>query len=323
MLKATSRSSVSSLCTDLLVLGAAGLQPELPDHAAAAGGHHLVHHPHHAAVDRPVLRRAALRPGQQATRRPRACPAIDPTQSACSRTHAQRPGRACHDRRTRGRPTAGAHPRPAQELRHGNLVLDGIDLDVHPRRASRCCSARPVRASRRCCDASTTWRGRTRASSNWPGRSWATAPTAPRTRTGCTSCAPVEDHPLSAPGHRHGVPAVQPVPASHRAGEHRPRAPWSAGEAGAEEGREAARAAQELLARVGLAGRDEVLPAASCPVVSSSGWRSPGRWRCDPQLSCCSTNRPVRWIRNWSAKCLRSMKEVLLSTGMTHDRGDP
>ena len=51
---------------------------------------------------------------------------------------------------------------------------------------------------------------------------------------------------------------------------------------------EAEARARELLELVGLRRQVGRLPHASCPAGSSSGWRSPGRWRCG-RRSCCWT----------------------------------
>ena len=41
---------------------------------------------------------------------------------------------------------------------------------------------------------------------------------------------------------------------------------------------------------------------ASCRAASSSAWRSRARCRWT-RSSCCSTSRPRRWTRRWSARC--------------------
>nr|WP_278257510.1 ABC transporter permease subunit [Nocardioides convexus] len=92
MLKATSIVSVIAV-QDLLYSVQADLQPELPDHPAAAGRHDLVHHPHHAALHRPVLRGAALRPGPRRGYDARAV-AGHPRQPAAAQPHPGRPRRA-------------------------------------------------------------------------------------------------------------------------------------------------------------------------------------------------------------------------------------
>jgi octopine/nopaline transport system ATP-binding protein len=58
--------------------------------------------------------------------------------------------------------------------------------------------------------------------------------------------------------------------------------------------------AEKLLARVGLAEKRDVYPAAS-----SSAARLPARSPFSP-ASCCSTSRPPRLIPNWSAKSCAS-----------------
>ena len=82
---------------------------------------------------------------------------------------------------------------------------------------------------------------------------------------------------LAAAG-RHGVPAVQPVPAPHGARQHHPAAAQVAGVSKAE-----ARQRGPRRARAGRAGRQGRTTPASCPGASSSGWRSPARWRCEPE----------------------------------------
>ena len=59
----------------------------------------------------------------------------------------------------------------------------------------------------------------------------------------------------------------------------------------------------ELLERVGLGIASTTTPPSS-PVVSSSGWRSPGLWRWTLS-SCSSTSRPRPWTPSWSARCCR------------------
>ena len=79
----------------------------------------------------------------------------------------------------------------------------------------------------------------------------------------------------AAPRHRHGVPALQPVPAP-TALENIIEAPIRV------KGRRRRRRsseARELLAQVGLGGQGERPTRRSCPAASSSGSRSPGRWR--------------------------------------------
>ena len=112
--------------------------------------------------------------------------------------------------------------------------------------------------------------------------------------------------------HRHGLPAVQPVP------EHDGRRERHVGAGTGQEdveGRSAAEQAARLLASVGLAGHETTLSRDSSPVDSSSASRSPGRWPWNP-ASCSSTSRPARWTRSASARCSRSCSD-LASKGMT------
>jgi ABC-type phosphate transport system ATPase subunit len=64
---------------------------------------------------------------------------------------------------------------------------------------------------------------------------------------------------------------------------------------------EATKKGLALLDRVGLVPMPRST-LASCPVASSSAWRSPAPWRWT-RSSCCSTNRPRHWTRKWSTKC--------------------
>ncbi|VEA73016.1 Glutamine transport ATP-binding protein GlnQ [Serratia rubidaea] len=59
--------------------------------------------------------------------------------------------------------------------------------------------------------------------------------------------------------------------------------------------------AVRMLEKVGLGDRLDFSPPA-CPAASSSGWRSPARWRCRRRC-CCAMKLPQRWIRSWSARC--------------------
>ena len=83
-----------------------------------------------------------------------------------------------------------------------------------------------------------------------------------------------KDVALPAPVHRHGVPAVQPVPAHDRAGER---------DRGAGPGAQAGRRPRPA-SRRGSSWRRSDWPTrpaatpASCPGGSSSAWRSPARW---------------------------------------------
>ena len=80
---------------------------------------------------------------------------------------------------------------------------------------------------------------------------------------------------------RHGVPALQPVPAHDGAAERHGGA--RAGCRG--EPRPAARErGRTLLDRVGPGRQGRATTRPSSPAGSSSAWRSPGRWRCDPKL---------------------------------------
>ena len=101
-----------------------------------------------------------------------------------------------------------------------------------------------------------------------------------------------------APAHRHGVPAVQPVPAHdgdrQRDGRPAHRAPLAEGR-GARARREGAGAG-----RPRRQGRD--LSGASVAAARSSASPSPARSPWIPSC-CCSTSRPRRSIPSWSARC--------------------
>ena len=77
----------------------------------------------------------------------------------------------------------------------------------------------------------------------------------------------------AAPRDRHGLPAVQPVPAQDRAAEHHGGAGPGQGR---EEGRRPASAALELLERVGLADKPRRLPGAALRRAAAAGGDRPG-----------------------------------------------
>ena len=110
---------------------------------------------------------------------------------------------------------------------------------------------------------------------------------------------------------RHGVPAVQPVPASDGARELH---------AGADLGAQDAARTTPRRSRGIICGacafpsrRTNIRP--SSPAASSSGWRSRGRCACS-RRSCCSTSRPPRSIRRWSRRCSTPWSALALD-GMT------
>ena len=79
---------------------------------------------------------------------------------------------------------------------------------------------------------------------------------------------------------RDGVPALQPVPAPHRARERDRRS--GVRQARAARARRAS-AARALLAQVGPGRQGRRLSRTGFPAASSSAWPSRGRWRCSPQ----------------------------------------
>ena len=91
---------------------------------------------------------------------------------------------------------------------------------------------------------------------------------------------------------RHGVPVLQPVPASDDPGELHAGADLGAQDA---EGR--GRGAGDGISAPGENSRSRRrnIPGSS-PAASSSAWRSRGRCACS-RRSCCSTSRPPRSIR--------------------------
>ena len=100
---------------------------------------------------------------------------------------------AVGDRRAGSRPTRRPRPAPSgpwyarrtcTSRSAGSRCCSGIDLDREARRGVLRARARPARASRRSCAASTTWRRSTPAGSGWTASSSATASAA----ASCTSC---------------------------------------------------------------------------------------------------------------------------------------
>ena len=164
----------------------------------------------------------------------------------------------------------------AEEVRKsfGRLeVLRGIDLEVAPRRGDVHHRAVRARASPRSCAASTTWRRSTPAGSGSTASSSATGRCSGKLHE-------LRDREIcpQAGRDRHGVPALQPVPAHDRAAErHRGAA------AGAGRAKRAAVGAGPRAARPGRPRRQGATPTPpSCPAASSSASPSPGRWPCSP-----------------------------------------
>ena len=124
-------------------------------------------------------------------------------------------------------------------------------------------------------DASTRW-SRSRRATSWSTASRSTTP-----RPTCRSCAPevgmVFQHFELFP---HLTVTENLTSRRSRCSAASPTRPWSE--------------ACKMLDRVGLMAHKDKFPA-SCPVASSSAWRSPGRWRWT-RSRCCSTSRPRRSI---------------------------
>ena len=111
--------------------------------------------------------------------------------------------------------------------------------------------------------------------------------------------------------HRHGLPALRAVAASHRAAE-----PHGSAGPGAEaaEGRDPRRGAGP--AREGRASATSATPfRRGCRAARSSGSASRARSRCVP-ISCCSTSRPARSIPELVGEVLVVMRD-LAREGMT------
>ena len=151
-------------------------------------------------------------------------------------------------------------------------VLRGIDLTVRRARSSSS-SARAARARPRCCAASTSWSSPPRAGSARRGAGRATRQRRP-------AGAAARDAARRAAGpHRHGVPALQPVPAHDGAGErHRGARSRCSGMPRAE----AEASALRLLGAGRAWPTRPTRTPASFPAGSSSGWPSPGPWPWSP-----------------------------------------
>ena len=122
--------------------------------------------------------------------------------------------------------------------------------------------------------------------------------------------ARVRDRP-PAPAHRHGVPALPPVPA-HDGGAERHGGP--AHRARKSPRRVPRRRPRRCWSGWGWPTSGTPTPTSS-PAASSSGWRSRGRWRWS-RGSCCSTSRPRRSTPSWWARCSTSCAQ-LARDGMT------
>ena len=131
-----------------------------------------------------------------------------------------------------------------------------------------------------------------------PVRSWSTASSSAiaASTARALSARRARDRP-PAPSDRHGVPALQPVPAYDRA--RKPHRGTGAG-AAARSGRGHARGARAPGAR--RPRRRPIPTRPSFPAASSSASRSPARSPC-ARSSCCSTSRRARSIPSSSARC--------------------
>ena len=195
--------------------------------------------------------------------------------------------------------------RPLLDARRLPRCASGCKALRRPRRAARHrprrdrrasasrSSARPARARARCCAASTSWSCRAQAWSSSPARR-----SAARHRATATARPPRSRAARGAPARRHGVPAVQPVPAHDRARQRDGRAAHGARPARAP--RRAARAEPSSRASA-WPTRRRPIPARSRAARSSAS-PSPARWRWTPRC-CCSTSRRRRSTRSWSARC--------------------
>ena len=112
--------------------------------------------------------------------------------------------------------------------------------------------------------------------------------------------------------HRHGLPAVQPLPAPDRARERlRGAASASHGESPAA----ARELGMKLLSSVGLAENADHLSRAAVRRPAAAGGDRPRAGDRAPR-SCSSTSRPPRSIPSWSARCSTSCRR-LAEAGMT------
>ena len=202
------------------------------------------------------------------------------------------------------RKSFGTH-RGAQGHRPGGRAARG-----HVRR-----SARPGRASRRSCAASTTWRRSTPAGSRSTASSSATA-----RRGGKLHELRDSEVAAAAAGHRHGVPAVQPLPAHDGAGErHRGavRVKGSRKEA-------VPRAGAALLERVGLGDRVARLPEPALRRPAAAGGDRP-RAGDGAQADALRRADLARWTPNWSARCSTSCaaspESGMTMVVVTHEMG--
>ena len=164
-----------------------------------------------------------------------------------------------------------------------------------------------ARASPRCCAASTTWSGRTPASSRSAGEiiGYRLPRRAPARAAGSRG------HPAARPG-RHGVPAVQPLPAPDRAGEHRRGA----------RSRSAASRSRGRRPRPRNCWRGSGWPDASDAYPRQLSGGQQQRVAIARALAMRAAAAAVRradlarWTRSWSARCSAVIRD-LAGDGMT------
>ena len=124
-----------------------------------------------------------------------------------------------------------------------------------------------------------------------------------------------QDH-RAARRDRHGVPALQPVPASDGAGERHAGARCRC----ARMPRADAEAAARDCWRRSALPRRRTPTRRSCRAASSSAWRSRVRWPCS-RRSCCSTSRPPRSIPEMIQRGAR--RDATGARGHDHGRRHP
>lgn len=144
----------------------------------------------------------------------------------------------------------------------GQTVLNGIDLNVQPGEVVAIIgpSGSGKTTFLRCLNLLETpmpGRSRSAPSASMPTAHWVGS------RVRYAACA----------NRRGSCSELQPVPSPHRPGE-RDRGPGHRQEDPREQAIDLGR---RLLAKVGLAGKEDAYPGA-CPVASSSGWPSPAPW---------------------------------------------
>ena len=172
-------------------------------------------------------------------------------------------------------------------------ALQGVDLEHRRRRVAGHPGPDRARQVRRCCRCSAAWTGRPRAD---PVRRLDGAgPGAAAGESGDQGAGRVD---------RIHLPDLQPDADAERAGERGDRA----GAAARSAARERRQRAAERARRRGPGRPAPGTCRPSCPAVSSSASRSPGRWSSSPRC-CWPTSRPATWTRapgTRSSACWRS-----------------